>query len=109
MEFRITRRYETQEAQRKAERRRGERRRTTLKRNPGVLSSVGLEHVNMKTRLESLTCGNATALAEKPGKRRNITRWREARRRRLECERQPTEMQLARMEMLDRQLDGEAL
>ena len=33
--------------ERKAERRRGERRRTTLKRNPGVLSSVGLEHNTM--------------------------------------------------------------
>lgn len=63
----------------------------------------------MKTRLETFTCGNATAYAEKPGKRRNINRWREARRRRLGCERQPTEMQLARMEMLDRQLEGEVL
>jgi len=31
--------------ERKAERRRGERRRTTLKRNPGVLSSAGLDSV----------------------------------------------------------------
>ena len=35
-------------AERKAERRRGERRRTTLKHNPGVLSSVGLADYETK-------------------------------------------------------------
>ena len=62
----------------------------------------------MKTEIKTFTVGGATAPAEKPGKRRNILRWRESRRRRLACTKQPTEMQLARIELLDRQLECEA-
>ena len=61
----------------------------------------------MKTEIKTFTVGGATARAEKPGKRRNIMRWRENRRRRLAYIKQPTEFQLARAEPLDRQLECE--
>ena len=61
----------------------------------------------MKTEIKTFTVGGATAHAEKPGKRRNILRWRESRSRRLAGIKQPTELQLARAELLDRQLECE--
>ena len=63
----------------------------------------------MKTELTHFTCGGSTALAERSGKRDGIVRWRDARRRRLAYIEQPTEMQLARMALLDRQLEGQVL